>query len=56
MILLLAGTALVPVVLATATTVYNWRYAVPLLPSLVAAGAFGAHVLATRIALIVRAR
>ena len=48
--LLLAGTALVPVVLATATTVYNWRYAVPLLPSLAAAGAFGAHVLATRIA------
>ena len=55
-ILLLAGTALVPIILATATTVYNWRYAVPLLPSLAAAGAFGAHVLATRIAGIVRAR
>ncbi len=49
-ILLLAGTALAPIILATATTIYNWRYAVPLLPSLAAAGAFGAHVLASRIA------
>ncbi len=47
-ILLLAGTAIVPVALASATTVYNWRYIVPLLPALAAAGALGAQVLAAR--------
>jgi len=49
-ILLLGGTAVVPVVLATATTVYNWRYAVPVLSLLMASGAWGAHVLGARLA------
>lgn len=48
-ILLLGGSAVVPVVLATATTVYTWRYAVPVLSLLMASGALGAHVLARRI-------
>jgi 4-amino-4-deoxy-L-arabinose transferase-like glycosyltransferase len=47
-ILLLGATAVVPVVLATATTVYNWRYAVPALPGLLAAGAVAADVLLRR--------
>jgi 4-amino-4-deoxy-L-arabinose transferase-like glycosyltransferase len=47
--LLLAGTALVPVILATATTVYNWRYIVPMLPALTAAGAFGGHIVGARL-------
>jgi 4-amino-4-deoxy-L-arabinose transferase-like glycosyltransferase len=50
-ILLLAGVALVPVFFASATTVYNWRYLVPFLPALAAAGALGAHAVATRVAL-----
>jgi 4-amino-4-deoxy-L-arabinose transferase-like glycosyltransferase len=49
-ILLFTGTAIVPIVLATATTVYNWRYLVPLLPALATAGALGAHAVAARFA------
>ncbi len=45
-ILLLGGTAVASIALATATTVYNWRYAVPVLPVLMASGALGLHVLA----------
>ncbi len=47
-ILLLAGVAVVPVVVATATTAYAWRYAVPTLGLLMAAGALGADVLVRR--------
>jgi hypothetical protein len=49
-LLLLGGGAVTTLVLATATTVYNWRYAVPVLPFLLASGALGAHVLASALA------
>ncbi len=49
-ILLLGGTAVVSIAMATATTVYTWRYAVPVLSLLMASGAWGAHVLAARLA------
>jgi hypothetical protein len=48
-LLLLGGTAVLPVVVATATTLYNWRYLVPFDPLLMAAGALGVAVLAERV-------
>jgi 4-amino-4-deoxy-L-arabinose transferase-like glycosyltransferase len=48
-ILLLGAAGVVPVVVATATVVYNWRYMVPALPLISGAGAYAAHVLAARI-------
>jgi 4-amino-4-deoxy-L-arabinose transferase-like glycosyltransferase len=54
-VLLLAGCAVVPILMASATTVYNWRYLVPLLPALIGAGGLGAHVVAARV-LAMRAR
>jgi 4-amino-4-deoxy-L-arabinose transferase-like glycosyltransferase len=55
-VLLLAGTAVVPIVLATATTIYNWRYIVPLLPALTAAGALGAALATGRVMATLRIR
>lgn len=47
-ILLLGAAGLVPVIFATMTVVYNWRYMVPALPLIVGAGALGVQVLAAR--------
>jgi hypothetical protein len=51
-ILLLGGGAVATLMLATATTVYNWRYAVPVLPFLLASGALGADAIARRVSAI----
>ena len=47
-VLLLGAAGLVPVVAATATVVYDWRYMVPALPLIVGAGAIGLHALVAR--------
>ena len=44
-ILLLGGSALLTIVLSTALSVYNWRYAVPVLPLLLTSGATGGAAL-----------
>ena len=49
-LLLLGGTALLSLLLSVATQGYNWRFAVPVLPFLVASGAVGLRVLALRFA------
>ena len=46
---LLGGSALAGLLLSVAAQGYNWRFAVPLLPLLLAAGAVGARVLALRL-------
>jgi hypothetical protein len=46
---LLGGTAIVALVLSVASQEYNWRFAVPLLPLLVASGAVGARVVVLRL-------
>jgi hypothetical protein len=53
---LLVVPGLTSLVLSTALTVYNWRYAVPYLPFLTAGGALGAHVLAGRVRTRIGAR
>lgn len=48
-LVLVGGSALASLVGAVAVQEYNWRYAVPMLPLLLAAGAIGARVLALRL-------
>ena len=48
-LVLLGGTALVCLLGSTAVQLYNWRYAVPFTPFLLASGAVGASILAVRL-------
>ena len=54
-LLLCGGTALVCLLGSTAVQLYNWRYAVPFTPFLLASGAVGASVLAARVHALRRA-
>jgi hypothetical protein len=49
-ILLLGGGSVLTLLLATATLIYNWRYAVPVSPFLMASGAIGLQELAGAVA------
>lgn len=53
-VLLLSGTAITSMVLAVVAQQYNWRYAVPTTPLLLAGGAVGLRVLVTRLAPMLR--